>query len=678
MANNLVIIESPNKIKTIAKYLGNDYQIIATVGHLRDIPKSNFNAFDPKTFEPKWKIIKQPKNKKEVVDIINKQAKKAKKIYLATDPDREGEAIAWHVYDLLEKKEKNKCVRITFNEITEEAIKKAIENERKIQIAWVHSQFVRRILDRVIGYDLSKFVHKKFNGISAGRVQSVVLKLLNLREKQIANFKPKKWFTINVKLKNDDQITLYGLKESNDINIKNEDYNVNGNEINFKSKEIATKIVKNLNNEFIVSLIDPPKLINYASKDPYKTSTLQQDAITKLGWNLNRIASVIQDLYEGIDLENDHLALITYPRTDSIRMADTFVKKAKNFIKKTYGEKYVLQKKRSLKMQKQKENVQDAHECIRIIDPYLTPEKLKNKINDDYYKMYQLIWQRTIASLMSPMIVETTSIKFLNNNCQFCTSNRKIIFDGFKHIFPQAKEENKENKNYKLNEKYTAKLVETSEHISKPPERYSQASLIKILDESGIGRPSTYKIMADIVLTRGYCQLINRSYCLTPIGTQVIEGLNKYFDDVINFDFTKKMEQRLDLIANKKEKWNEWLMVFVPKFKHRVDEITKSFINADLNVGRNCPKCNHPLVYRFSKISKKQFIGCSNYPKCKYVEFPQPQKIEIKCPKCGGNLLYRFSKISKKQFIGCSNYPKCNFICNSLEQLQKQVKQNGK
>ena len=563
MESNLVIIESPNKIKTIAKYLGNNYQIIATIGHLRDIPKSNFNAFDPKTFEPKWKIIRKPKDKKEIIDVIDKQAKKAKKIYLATDPDREGEAIAWHVYDLLEKNEKDKCVRITFNEITEEAIKKAIKNERKIQMAWVHSQFVRRILDRVIGYDLSKFVHKKFNGISAGRVQSVVLKLLNLREKQIADFKPKKWFTIDTTLKNGDQLILSQInpKNATKISIGSNDYEIKGNEINFKTKEAVTKITKNLSNEFSVSLIDPPKLINYASKDPYKTSTLQQDAITKLGWNLSRIVSVIQNLYEGIDLENDHLALITYPRTDSIRMAATFVKKAKDFIKKTYGEKYVSQKKRSLKTQNQSGNIQDAHECIRIIDPYLTPEKLKNKISDDYYKMYQLIWQRTIASLMSPMVIETTMIKFLNNNCQFHTTHKKMIFDGYKHIFPATKEYDGESKNYKLNEKYKTKSIEINEHISKPPERYSPASLIKILDESGIGRPSTYKIMADIVLTRGYCQLINRSYCLTPIGTQVIEGLNKYFNDVINFDFTKKMEQRLDAIANEKEKWNEWLML---------------------------------------------------------------------------------------------------------------------
>ena len=279
MSNNLVIIESPNKIKTIAKYLGNDYQIIATVGHLRDIPKSNFNAFDPKTFEPKWKIIRKPKDKKEIIDVIDKQAKKAKKIYLATDPDREGEAIAWHVYDLFEKAEKDKCVRITFNEITEEAIKKAIKNERKIQIAWVHSQFVRRILDRVIGYDLSKFVHKKFNGISAGRVQSVVLKLLDLREKQIANFKPKKWFTIDVKLNNGDQIILSELKQEKDTNVNINDYEIIGNEVHFKTEEVASKVVQNLNDNFHVSLITPPKLINYSSKDPYKTSTLQQDAI---------------------------------------------------------------------------------------------------------------------------------------------------------------------------------------------------------------------------------------------------------------------------------------------------------------------------------------------------------------------------------------------------------------
>ena len=400
---------------------------------------------------------------------------------------------------------------------------------------------------------------------------------------------------------------------------------------------------------------------------------MQQTASNVFNWSISKITKVVQDLYEGINVGNEHIALITYPRTDSIRMSDYFKNIALEFIKKTYGEEYVNSSSKFYN--KKNDNVQDAHECIRIIDPYLSPENLKKmNVNNDYVIMYDLIWKRSIACLMTPCRYIHKIIRFKNNNCKFFTYSNSIEFDGYRRIYANTNNEtieiNHGSKNiYKNGQKFKAKSISIGKHVTEPPPRYNQASLVEALDNAGVGRPSTYRIMVDINPSRGYCEIKNKSFYMSKIGDSVIKGLIENFNDVIDKDFTKNMEQRLDAIAEQKEPWNKWLKIFVPKFKNKVEQKDKTIKTESLNVGRNCPKCGSHLVYRFSKKTKKQFIGCSNYPKCSYAEFPNNNQILMeKCPKCGNLLIQKTNKWNKK-FIGCSNYPKCNFICNNLKDI---------
>ena len=676
MFSNLVVIESPNKENTIKKYLGNDYEIIATVGHIRDIPRSNVKAFNPITYEPNWQISndKKAKNsKKEIINKIKNKASTVNKIYLATDPDREGEAIAWHVYEILPKSCQKKCVRITFNEITKNAIATAIKNERKIDLNWVHSQFARRIIDRIIGYDLSRFVRKKFNGTSAGRVQSVALKFIYEREQEINNFKPITTYTLDTVLENGDKIYLRKLKNKS----KNE--NENTSILDFKSNIEVQEVIKNLNHEFEVYFPkgkEDIKILRRNPPAPFKTSTLQQTASNVFNWSITKITKIIQDLYEGINVGNEHIALITYPRTDSIRMSDQFKNIAFEFIKKNYGEEYANLSSKFIN--KKNVNIQDAHECIRIIDPYLTSAKLRElNVNNDYVIMYDLIWKRSISCLMTPCRYIHKTIRLRNNDCKFFTYSNSIEFIGYRKVYGNNEtiEINHGSKNiYSNGQKFKAKSITIGKHVTEPPPRYNQASLVEALDNAGVGRPSTYRMMVDVNPARGYCEIKNKSFYMSKIGESVIKGLVENFNDVIDKNFTKSMEQRLDAIADHKEPWNEWLKSFVPKFKKKVDQKNKTIKTELLNVGRNCPKCGSSLVYRFSKKSKKQFIGCSNYPKCSYVEFPNDKQILVeKCPKCGSSLVQKANKWGKK-FIGCSNYPKCNFICNNLNKLKNIIK----
>lgn len=682
MAQNLVVIESPNKEKTIKKYLGNDYEIIATVGHIRDIPTSGNKCFDPKTFEPNWKISvdkKSRKSKKEVIEKIKKLATKAKKVYLATDPDREGEAIAWHVYEVLNKPEQAKCTRITFNEITKDAIEEAIKHERKIELEWVHSQFARRILDRIVGYDLSKFVKNKFRGSSAGRVQSVALKFIYEREQEILKFKPVTTYTLDVTLENGDPLILREIpKDIKDILTGDEEKTG----VDFKTEEAANKVKDGLEANFEVYYPKGKKEETVRRRnpaDPFKTSTLQQVASNRFGWSISKITKVIQDLYEGINIDGEHTALITYPRTDSIRMSDSFKKSARGFIKAVYGDEYLGfgSEAKSLAKQAKKDNVQDAHECIRAINPSLTPTKLKGKIKDEYFKMYELIWRRSLASLMAPCRYIHKTIRFKNDGCKFYTYSNVIDFDGYKRVYhDEAMESKGTSHDYKAGDKFKAKVIEVTKHVSEPPARYNQASLVKALDEAGVGRPSTYRMMVDVNPERGYCEVKQRAFYMTQLGNTVIEGLINNFNDVIDKNFTKQMEERLDAIADKKEPWNKWLISFVPAFKKKVAQKNAS-VEAKVQYveGRVCPKCGKPLVYRFSPKTKKQFIGCSNYPACKYAEFPGRKDLDVKCPQCGHNLRQMVNKRGQT-FIGCSNYPKCKFIARNLDEVK--AKAEGK
>ena len=677
--NKLLIIESPNKIHTISKYLkDDDFKIIATIGHIRDLP-TNSLGFDEKSLEPKW-IIPSTKNdsqsKKKIVASIKEAASKADIIYLATDPDREGEAISWHVYSILPEKDKAKCKRITFNEITKSAINEALEHPRELDEKWIESQFARRILDRLVGYKLSKQVKNKIGGRSAGRVQSVALKMIYDRENEIKKFKPKDWWTLDPISKKFGKLILRKIN-SNIANLNVEQLNddQDGTGVNFDDFASAEKVKNNLTDKFKIYKIDKPKRYRSNPKEPYKTSTLQQDGINRLKWSVSQVTFVAQKLYEGVKLGNEYVALISYPRTDSIRISPYFTELAKKYITQTFGAKYFeLHKFTSAKG---KTNVQDAHEAIRVIDPFITPESIKNKVQKDEYELYNLIWRRTIASFMCAAEYENTVVRIINNGNKFYTYSRILVAPGYKKIYQDDSEVLL--RDLKLTDELLGQIVEVNKieikkHTTEPPARYNQASLIKELDNAGVGRPSTYRSMANMALDRGYAELVSHSYHMLPLGNDVVAFLIKYFNFVLNKEFTRKIEDKLDDIANNEIDWKEPIREFQPILNNSLQKATQAQQKEDF-VGRKCPNCGGELIYRYTKSKGMRFIGCSNFPKCKYNEFPnqpQPKPTGLKCPDCGGDLIIKISK-KKRKFIGCNNYPKCNFIMKTTPVIMKTI-----
>lgn len=672
--NNLMIIESPNKVKTISAFLPKNFKIISTVGHIRDL-SSHGIGFDKDNLEPKWQIIttnKYGKGKKQIVSEIKKAADDADKIFLATDPDREGEAIAWHVFDVLSKEDQQKCQRITFNEITKRAVLEAINNPRQINKNYVEAQFARRILDRMVGYKLSNLVQKTMHADSAGRVQSLALRFILDRENQIRNFVKTYWWTVDPIIKNNLKLSLNKVND----NCNKEWYKSENGSIHFLKNEYAEDFKKTLNNEFTVDHVDPARLLYRSAPEPYKTSTLQQDAINTLGWSAKKITSIAQLLYEGIDVKNDHIALISYPRTDSTRYSKEFIDSTKKFIFKNYGEKYLSNKNFEITSNKNKNTIQDAHEAIRVIDVNIVPKSLEGSIGNDELKLYTLIWKHSLSSLMSNAVFEKTTIWFENNKNFFNLSHTVRVFDGWQILHSYKEEENIYFSDFVINEKIFASDILVNKHESLPPARYTQASLISELEKSGVGRPSTYSTMANIPLDRGYAEIKNRYYYVTKLGEQVANNLDKYFSDIINIKFTKDMEDRLDKITNDGENWKTWLLKFWPdlleKSKNvheRIKEEKKS--EEPEYVGELCPKCKEgQLIYRYSKKGHQKFIGCSNFPKCDYVKsLKEPPKIlDRKCPKCEeGNLVERENKKHQK-FIACTNYPKCKYIESTNKQ----------
>ncbi len=669
--NKLLIIESPNKIKTIQKYIHNkDFAVIATVGHIRDLSSRSL-GFNEKTLEPQWIIPKKAKgikgqSREAIIKEIKELADKAKEIYLATDPDREGEAISWHVWSILNKEDQKKCKRITFNEITEEAIQKALEKPRDIDMLWVESQFARRILDRLVGFKVSKAVKQKTGGHSAGRVQSVALKMIYDREKEIEKFVSKKWWTVNPVTENDEQLNLRKVSSKlKNLNYEKIESEAEGSGVNFYDEDSAKKVVDSLKDKYKVYAVDEPKQFKSNPREPYKTSTLQQDGISKLGWNVAKVTSVAQKLYEGVKLNKDYVALISYPRTDSVRISDTFKEKLKKFIIKTYGEKYYEEHKLVNKGSNEK-NVQNAHEAIRVIDVNIAPESIKGKVKPEEYALYNLIWCRTVAAFMKAAIYETTIIRIINNDNRFYTYSRALKFDGFKKVYMDENEpKTREAKVLKkVGSEIIIKNVEINEHNTQPPARFNQASLIKELDNAGVGRPSTYRSMADMALERGYATMESRAYHMTHLGYHVIEFLIKYFNFITDVGFTSKVEEQLDEIANGEIDWKQPIQEFQPILKKELDAIKKVKVQGN-KVGRKCPKCGSDLVYRYSYKTKSEFIGCENYPECNYAEFPnswQPIVLDKKCPECGHDLVIRQAKRGKRLFVGCTNYPKCKYI----------------
>lgn len=643
MSKKLVIVESPHKSKTIEKYLGKDFKVVSSVGHIRDLSTSGKYGFGvdiDNNFKPDYKIIK---GKAKLVKELKKDIKDADFVYLATDPDREGEAISWHLYDTLGLKEEN-YDRIVFNEITKKAVLDSFNKARKIDDNLVKSQETRRILDRIIGFRLSKLMQSKTGGKSAGRVQSVALKLIVDREREIEAFIPEEYFEIEAKF--------------NDFDAKLDTYN--HKKIEIKKESEAKEILSKLSNAFKIESIDKKEKAK-KSKFPFTTSTLEQEASTKLGFTSKKTMMIAQKLYEGINLKDGAEGLISYMRTDSVRLSDEFIKETYGYIKDNYGSEYVGYVKKSNKT----ENVQDAHEAIRPTNINNTPEKIKEYLTNDEYKLYSLIYYRALASLMKDAKVEATTVILDNNNYQFKVNGQILIFDGYLKVY--SKYEDSEDKvlpdfsNYKSNV-LVANTIEYTSHTTKPPARYTESKLIKEMEELGIGRPSTYAKTIDTIEERGYVKVIDKKFVPTEVGIETTDKLQEFFKDIINVEYTKNMEDDLDKIADGNMEWNKLLSIFYQEFEPKVEVAFKNMEKkAPEETGELCPNCGSPLVIKQSKYGK--FTACSNYPTCKYIKSNKEEK-EVKeiisCPKCDGKILEKKTKRGKI-FYGCSNYPKCDF-----------------
>lgn len=643
MLKKLVIVESPHKSKTIEKYLGKDFKVVSSVGHIRDLSTSGKYGFGvdiDNNFKPDYKIIK---GKAKLVKELKKDIKDADFVYLATDPDREGEAISWHLYDTLGLKEEN-YDRIVFNEITKKAVLDSFNKARKIDDNLVKSQETRRILDRIIGFRLSKLMQSKTGGKSAGRVQSVALKLIVDREREIEAFIPEEYFEIEAKF--------------NDFDAKLDTYN--HKKIEIKKESEAKEILSKLSNAFKIESIDKKEKAK-KSKFPFTTSTLEQEASTKLGFTSKKTMMIAQKLYEGINLKDGAEGLISYMRTDSVRLSDEFIKDTYGYIKDNYGSEYVGYVKKSNKT----ENVQDAHEAIRPTNINNNPEKIKEYLTNDEYKLYSLIYYRALASLMKDAKVEATTVILDNNNYQFKVNGQILIFDGYLKVY--SKYEDSEDKvlpdfsNYKSNV-LVANTIEYTSHTTKPPARYTESKLIKEMEELGIGRPSTYAKTIDTIEERGYVKVIDKKFIPTEVGIETTDKLQEFFKDIINVEYTKNMEDDLDKIAEGNMEWNKLLSIFYQEFEPKVEVAFKNMEKkAPEETGELCPNCGSPLVIKQSKYGK--FTACSNYPTCKYIKSNKEEK-EVKeiisCPKCDGKILEKKTKRGKI-FYGCSNYPKCDF-----------------
>lgn len=637
MTKNLVIVESPSKSKTIEKYLGKDYKVLSSKGHVRDLStkgKYGLGVDLENNFKPDYVNIK---GKKKDIDELKKAVKESNFVYLATDPDREGEAISWHLYDVLGLDE-DKYERIVFNEITKNAILDSFNHARKIDQDLVNSQETRRILDRIIGFRLSKLMQSKTDGSSAGRVQSVALKLVVDKEREIEKFKSEEYWTITANFD----------KFSSDL------FKYKDDDIEIKSEKDATNILNKLNESFIVESVDKATKSKKA-KFPFITSTLQQEASTKLGFNAKKTMSLAQKLYEGIELENETVGLISYMRTDSIRLSDEFIGSTFKYIEENYGKEYIGYVKKS----KKTENVQDAHEAIRPTSILREPLSIKKYLTNDEYKLYRLIYYRALASLMKDAKTDNTTVILDNNDYKFKTTGQVIIFDGYLKVYKDY-EDTKDAilPDFVLNDKINANEIVKEQHFTKPPARYTEAKLIKEMEELGIGRPSTYAKTMDNLRTRGYVKVEEKHFIPTEIGFEVTDKLQEFFNHIINVKYTAKMEDDLDKIAMGKEIWYQILDKFYKEFEPAVKE---AFANmekkAPEETGEKCPECGNPLVIRKGKYGK--FTACSNFPECKYIKTEPKEVVEvIDCPNCDGKIVERKTRRGKL-FYGCNNFPKC-------------------
>ena len=654
---NLVIVESPSKSKTIEKYLGKDYKVTSSKGHIRDLATSGKYGLGvdlENNFKPNYKVIS---GKGKLVTELKKEVKNSDYVILATDPDREGEAISWHLLDTL--KLGDNYGRVVFNEITENAIKEAFKKPRNIDMDLVHSQESRRILDRIIGFRLSKLMQSKTEGKSAGRVQSVALKLIVDREREIENFNREEYYTIDAYF-NDFEATLTKYKNK---------------KIEIKSPVLKDEILSKLSNAFNIESVEV-KEKKKSSKLPFTTSTLTQLANQKLNFSASKTMKLAQALYEGKKLGNETVGIISYMRTDSVRLSDVFTKDAFSFIKNNYGSKYVGHVKKT----KEKENVQDAHEAIRPTSINRTPESIKNYLSADEYKLYNLIYVRTLASLMADAKYNNTSVALDNNDYKFNASGQVNTFDGYLKIYKEFETTNDkvlpDFSSYKSSV-IVSKEIKANSHFTEPPARFKEDTLIKELESLGIGRPSTYVKIIEVLKERKYISMENKKFIPTTVGVQVTDKLQEYFSSIINVKYTSEMETDLDKVAEGKYVWYELLNKFYKDFEPLVEEAySKMEKERPEETGELCPVCGKPLVYRHGKYGK--FIACSGYPECKYI--PKVEKsatVICKCPKCDGDIIVKKTKRGK-EFYGCSNFPKCKYaswdkptgeICSKCKEL---------
>lgn len=641
MTKNLVIVESPSKSKTIEKYLGKDYKVVSSKGHIRDLAttgKYGLGVDVDNDFKPNYIPVA---GKKKLISELKKLVKDSDEVILATDPDREGEAISWHLLDTLGIKDTN-YERVLFHEITKDKVLEAIKNPTKIDYNLVRSQETRRILDRIIGFRLSKLMQSKTGGKSAGRVQSVALKLIVDREREISSFNSEEYWTITSKF---DEIEA-------DL------FNYNHKDIEINTEEEADSILSKLSDKYKIESVERKKK-SKKSKPPFITSTLQQEASTKLGFTAKKTMSIAQKLYEGMDIGSETVGLITYMRTDSIRLSDEFIGASYKYIEENYGKDYIGYAKKS----KKKENVQDAHEAIRPTSVYRNPEDIKKYLSTDEYKLYKIIYYRALASLMADAKVEATSVILDNNNYQFKINGQILIYDGYLKAY--ALYETSEDKVLPDEFKNEGSVLTTTDvtkkqHFTSPPPRYTEAKLIKELEELGIGRPSTYAKIMDTIKERGYVTIEEKKFVPTEIGIETTDRLQEFFSDLINVKYTAAMETDLDTIALGKLDEIKVLREFYDKFE---PEVEKAFgqmeKKAPKETGEVCPNCGSSLVIRKGRYG--EFTACSNYPECKYIKKEEKEVKEIMdCPKCGGKIIEKKTKRGKI-FYGCNNYPKCKY-----------------
>ena len=637
MAKNIVIVESPSKSHTIEKYLGKDYKVLSSKGHIRDLAttgKFGLGVDVDNHFKPSYIPIP---GKKKVISELKIAIKDADMIYLATDPDREGEAISWHLFETLKIKESNYS-RVLFHEITKDKVLEAMNNPLKIDYDLVHSQEDRRILDRIMGFRLSKLIRSKTGGKSAGRVQSVALKLIVDREREIEAFVPEEYWSITAKFKDFDaklfQFNHEDLKVEKELDVKN--------------------ILDALGEDFVVESLSEQKKAK-KSRPPFTTSTLQQEASTKLGFNAKKTMSIAQKLYEGIDIGTERVGLITYMRTDSIRLSDEFIKMGYKYINDTYGSEYIGY----VKSTKKKDNVQDAHEAIRPTSPFRDPKSMKEYLSNDEYKLYKMIYARAIASIMKDANVMATTIIFDNNNYQFKTTGQVLIFDGYLKLYKDyEKSEDVILPEIKEKDIMQANEIVDEQHFTKPPARYTEAKLIKELEELGIGRPSTYATIMETIRNRDYVKVEDKKFIPTEMGIETTDKLQEYFSQFINVEYTASMESDLDKVADGKMDPEKLLVNFYDAFEPIVEEaFGKMEKKAPEETGETCPECGSALVIRKGKYG--EFVACSNYPTCKYIKKEEKKVVSVcKCPNCDGEIVERKTR-KGKLFYGCNNFPKC-------------------